>query len=62
LKIVDARRNFGQTWALMVEINFASGRVVVSIDADLQNPSREYLGCLRNWSKGMASSPAGAKI
>ena len=37
LRIVDLRRNFGQTAALMAGIDHARGDVVVMIDADLQN-------------------------
>ena len=37
LRIVDFRRNFGQTAALMAGIDHAAGEVVVLIDADLQN-------------------------
>jgi dolichol-phosphate mannosyltransferase len=37
VRVVDFRRNFGQTAAMMAGIDFARGRIVVSIDADLQN-------------------------
>ena len=37
LVIVDLRRNFGQTAAMMAGIDAARGRVLVSLDADLQN-------------------------
>ncbi|HKW94465.1 MAG TPA: glycosyltransferase family 2 protein [Methylomirabilota bacterium] len=37
LKIIDFRRNFGQTAALMAGIAHSSGEVVVTMDADLQN-------------------------
>jgi glycosyltransferase involved in cell wall biosynthesis len=37
LKIVDLRRNYGQTAALMAGIDHASGEIIVMIDADLQN-------------------------
>jgi glycosyltransferase involved in cell wall biosynthesis len=37
LKIVDFGRNFGQTAAIMGGIDFASGDILLSIDADLQN-------------------------
>jgi glycosyltransferase involved in cell wall biosynthesis len=37
LKVVDFRRNYGQTAALFAGIQFARGEVLVSIDADLQN-------------------------
>ena len=37
LKIVNLRRNYGQTAALMAGLDHASGQTVVMIDADLQN-------------------------
>jgi dolichol-phosphate mannosyltransferase len=37
LKLIDFRRNFGQTAAIMAGIDHACGDIVVLIDADLQN-------------------------
>jgi glycosyltransferase involved in cell wall biosynthesis len=37
LKIIDFRRNYGQTAAMMAGIDHASGEILVAIDADLQN-------------------------
>jgi glycosyltransferase involved in cell wall biosynthesis len=37
LKLVNFRRNYGQTAAMMAGIDHASGEVIVAIDADLQN-------------------------
>jgi dolichol-phosphate mannosyltransferase len=37
LKIVDFRRNYGQTAALMAGFDHAAGGIIVCIDADLQN-------------------------
>jgi glycosyltransferase involved in cell wall biosynthesis len=37
LKIIAFSRNFGQTAALMAGFDYASGDVIVSLDADLQN-------------------------
>jgi len=37
LKIVDFRRNYGQTAAIMAAIDHASGDIFISMDADLQN-------------------------
>jgi glycosyltransferase involved in cell wall biosynthesis len=36
-KIVDFRRNYGQTAAIMAGIDYAGGEIIVSLDADLQN-------------------------
>src|SRR6185437_14390822 len=41
LKIIEFRRNAGQTAALMAGIDHASGDVIVTIDADLQNDPRD---------------------
>lgn len=37
LKVVHFRRNFGQTAAMMAGIDFASGDIIIPMDADLQN-------------------------
>lgn len=37
IKVVDLRRNYGQTAALMAGIDHASGSTLVAIDGDLQN-------------------------
>jgi dolichol-phosphate mannosyltransferase len=37
LKVVSFRRNFGQTAAIMAAIDHSRGRVIVALDADLQN-------------------------
>lgn len=37
LRVVDFRRNFGQTAAMMAGIDHARGDIIVSLDADLQN-------------------------
>src|SRR5713101_4182080 len=36
-KVVNFRRNFGQTAAMMAGIDFASGDIIVALDGDLQN-------------------------
>jgi glycosyltransferase involved in cell wall biosynthesis len=37
IKLVEFRRNFGQTAALAAGFDFASGSILVTIDADMQN-------------------------
>jgi dolichol-phosphate mannosyltransferase len=37
LRVIELRRNFGQTAAMMAGIDHARGDVVITIDADLQN-------------------------
>jgi glycosyltransferase involved in cell wall biosynthesis len=36
-KVVNFRRNFGQTAAMMAGIDFASGDIIIPLDGDLQN-------------------------
>ena len=36
-KVVNLARNYGQTAAMMAALDFASGEIIVPIDADLQN-------------------------
>jgi glycosyltransferase involved in cell wall biosynthesis len=52
LRIVDLRRNFGQTAALMAGIDHARGEVVVTIDADLQNDPEDIPKLLREIEEG----------
>jgi len=37
LRVIDFRRNYGQTAAIMAGIDFACGEIIIPIDADLQN-------------------------
>src|SRR5215467_8944246 len=41
LRVIDFRRNYGQTAAIMAGIDYASGKVIITIDADLQNDPRD---------------------
>ena len=52
LRIVDLRRNFGQTAALMAGIDHARGDVVVMIDADLQNDPEDIPALLEKIREG----------
>ena len=36
-KVVNFKRNFGQTAAMMAGIDFAQGEIIVGLDGDLQN-------------------------
>ena len=51
-KIVDFRRNYGQTAAMMAGIDHASGQVIVSIDADLQNDPEDIPALLALLDEG----------
>jgi dolichol-phosphate mannosyltransferase len=37
LRVIDFRRNYGQTAAIMAGIDYAAGEFILTIDADLQN-------------------------
>lgn len=41
VKIIRLRRNFGQTAALSAGFDFASGELIVTLDADLQNDPKD---------------------
>lgn len=41
LKVIEFRRNAGQTAAIMAGIDYASGDIIVTIDADLQNDPQD---------------------
>jgi glycosyltransferase involved in cell wall biosynthesis len=52
LRVVNFRRNYGQTAAIMAGIDYASGSVIVSIDADLQNDPRDIPTLLAKMDEG----------
>jgi len=52
LKIIDFCRNYGQTAAMMAGIDHASGRVIVSLDADLQNDPGDIPALLQKIDEG----------
>lgn len=52
VRVVHFRRNFGQTAAMMAGVDFASGDVIVPIDADLQNDPRDIPGLLAKLDEG----------
>lgn len=41
IKIIDFKRNFGQTPAIMAGFNNALGNIIITIDGDLQNDPRD---------------------
>jgi dolichol-phosphate mannosyltransferase len=51
-KVINFRRNHGQTAAMMAGIDYASGDVIVSIDADLQNDPDDIPMLLEHLDKG----------
>ncbi len=52
LKIINFARNYGQTAALMAAIDYASGDILIPIDADLQNDPKDIPRLLDMINKG----------
>lgn len=52
VKVVHFRRNCGQTAAMMAGIDFASGEVIIPIDADLQNDPEDIPRLLAKLDEG----------
>jgi glycosyltransferase involved in cell wall biosynthesis len=52
LRVIDFRRNYGQTAAIMAGIDYASGEIVVTIDADLQNDPKDIPALLAKLDEG----------
>ncbi|MDP3138750.1 MAG: glycosyltransferase family 2 protein [Burkholderiaceae bacterium] len=52
IKVVHFRRNYGQTSAMMAGIDFASGDIIIPIDADLQNDPQDIPRLLAKLDEG----------
>jgi len=52
LKVVSFRRNYGQTAAMMAGFDYASGRIIVTLDADLQNDPEDIPTLLAKIDEG----------
>lgn len=52
LRVVDFRRNFGQTAAMMAGIDHARGEIIISLDADLQNDPADIPMLLEKLDEG----------
>jgi dolichol-phosphate mannosyltransferase len=52
LRVIDFRRNYGQTAAIMAGIDYASGEIIVTIDADLQNDPQDIPVLLAKLDEG----------
>ena len=52
LKVVDLRRNYGQTAAIMAGIDHAVGEILIMIDADLQNDPEDIPALLAKLEEG----------
>lgn len=49
---IDFSRNFGHPVAVSAGLDFAEGKAVVVIDADLQDPPEEIIRLYQEWKKG----------
>ncbi len=52
VRVVDFRRNYGQTAALMAGFDFARGEIIVTLDADLQNDPSDIPNLLTKLNEG----------
>jgi len=52
LKVIDLKRNAGQTAALMAGIDMSKGEILIPIDADLQNDPGDIPNLLRKLDEG----------
>jgi glycosyltransferase involved in cell wall biosynthesis len=52
VKVIEFRRNFGQTAAMAAGIDNSSGDVIVTLDADLQNDPADIPALLQHIEKG----------
>lgn len=52
VKIIRFRRNFGQTAALSAGINEASGEIIITMDADLENDPADIPKLLEKFNEG----------
>ncbi len=51
-KVINLRRNFGQTAAMMAGIDYASGEVIVPMDGDLQNDPADIRRLIEKLGEG----------
>ena len=52
LRVIDFRRNYGQTAAIMAGIDYAAGEIIIPIDADLQNDPEDIPALLAKLDEG----------
>ena len=52
VKVVNFRRNFGQTAAMMAGIHYASGDIIIPMDGDLQNDPADIAKLLAKLEEG----------
>ncbi len=52
VKYIDLTRNFGHQAALSAGLNNASGKAIISMDCDLQDPPEIILDMIEKWKEG----------
>jgi glycosyltransferase involved in cell wall biosynthesis len=52
VKVIDLSRNFGKEYALSAGIDYSTGRSVIPIDADLQDPPELIPDLVAKWREG----------
>lgn len=52
LKVIILRRNYGQTAAMAAGFNYSSGRVIITMDGDLQNDPTDIPNLLKKLEEG----------
>jgi glycosyltransferase involved in cell wall biosynthesis len=52
VKVIDLSRNFGKEYALSAGIDYSTGRAVIPIDADLQDPPELIPDLVTKWREG----------
>ncbi|QVK19610.1 glycosyltransferase family 2 protein [Mycoplasmatota bacterium] len=52
LKIVKFRKNFGQTPAMTAGIDMSNGRIIITMDADMQNDPKDIPKLVENMKEG----------
>ncbi|GHU16781.1 glycosyl transferase [Alphaproteobacteria bacterium] len=52
IKIIDFSRNFGKDAAMTAGLDYASGKCVIPIDSDLQDPPELIIKMLDKWEQG----------
>ena len=63
LRVIELRRNFGQTAALQAGLSCARGDFIVSMDSDLQHFPEDIPQVLSSWPSRVSTwSAAGARI
>ena len=52
VKVINFTRNFGHQMALTAGLNYAKGKAVVIMDADLQDPPELIIEFIKKWQEG----------